>query len=496
MEVLERLGARKTLFSGVEGADVTVHNYEQCSEYVDEALDVLGIQPIKATEASTSPDACIRVVNGVHKLIQKLKSSILETDDLRDRMLRFKDDVTHFRATQDRLTNELDEARKERAVLKEENRQLILSLQEANEKLSSSKAEVKKTKIDTQRLVSQSEHSKKKIERETVRLKERLQKLLQEKNNERRIGMQLVNALQRKTGKRGQWANADKAQDDFNHVIIANYEEKQKELLTENEELRNSLTELQNELVSVLNRDNKFGEIFDPRQGEESGFGKEKVNSLKSISRVEVERDYTRSESPMHPGQFQMPYASAQPRIEETLKSKLKALKTMLTRLESGARPDSNSATLETLQKQIDEYREVIERQQQALLEAGPDNGSRQGLDDSALYSQQEELRIEKEMLKKKLANFEAERAQFTDRAIKMEERLATAHQQKLNERSPLYKLDTRAQDSPADFRTHDAREFMLSSVLRQPKPSTPKANNEEVLFADDLAKYLSLADP
>lgn len=42
-----------------------------------------------------------------------------------------------------------------------------------------------------------------------------------------------------------------RAQDDFNHVIIANYEEKQKELLTENEELRNSLTELQNELVEV-----------------------------------------------------------------------------------------------------------------------------------------------------------------------------------------------------------------------------------------------------
>ena len=53
-------------------------------------------------------------------------------------------------------------------------------------------------KAEKAQLVAQYEHGKKRSEVESVKLKERLQKLLQEKNNERKMGMQMLNALKKK----------------------------------------------------------------------------------------------------------------------------------------------------------------------------------------------------------------------------------------------------------------------------------------------------------
>lgn len=91
---------------------------------------------------------------------------------------------------------------------------------------------------------------------------------MQDKTSEKRLGMQLMNNLQRIDGSRGKWSGAGgygwivtessahgcsgSQSDKLHKAALRNYEDKQKELMAENEGLRAALASLQKDLVAVV----------------------------------------------------------------------------------------------------------------------------------------------------------------------------------------------------------------------------------------------------
>ena len=82
----------------------------------------------------------------------------------------------------------------------EVQRQSELKLKKQGEQLRASKDEVRLLKLEKQRLATHYDHFKKRLETENVKLKERLQKLLHDRNNERALGMKALNKIQSKDG--------------------------------------------------------------------------------------------------------------------------------------------------------------------------------------------------------------------------------------------------------------------------------------------------------
>lgn len=84
------------------------------------------------------------------------------------------------------------------------------------------------------------------------------------------------------------------------------------------------------------------------------------------------------ADTSLEPGHFEMPFIEARERIEEASKQRMLAIRARLESVADQATDGSSGsdqAALDALQTKIDEYRELIDRQQQALLESQAASG-------------------------------------------------------------------------------------------------------------------------
>eukprot|EP00050_Salpingoeca_kvevrii_P017267 m.63533 g.63533 ORF g.63533 m.63533 type:complete len:512 (+) comp7463_c0_seq1:103-1638(+) len=452
----------------------TVENAEGCSDYIDQALGTFGMAPVEAFGATKSPEHAVSIVNCLYKLIELHRDDMakLEQSDVRHR--KINTELFDLRSAHDRLKEAQVELERETAEFQEKARKVSMRNKNLTNELKATQDELRRLKSDTQRRNSQYHHELKKKDVELEKLKQRMVKLLQDKTRDRVTDLELANNVQRIGGRRGQWANSerfgplgmsrsyrltrlDRAEEDLHRAVVANYEEKQKELMSENESLRSSLALLERDLLGLLRAVERKGT-------DAASASNALLDGTHEIGAGGAGLDIIPEE------QFEMPFALAGEEITHSLQSKIGAIKAQFSELQS---TKHDSAAVALLQEQIKEYQDLLLRQEQALLEDGEDNfpqGDKSFLSDSRLISETELLHRDRQQLDFERKRLYEEREQFTKGVIKLaKERAALERERACFDLSQLDAIDV-SFSSPAR-----ADNFGLRPPLSAAGISTPR---------------------
>ncbi|XP_002736564.1 afadin- and alpha-actinin-binding protein A-like [Saccoglossus kowalevskii] len=406
----------------------TRENVDQCIAFLDQELSVLGFPSLYTTSPSDKgpPDTfdIVRLINCTFELLQRHQKSMRHTEELEVRQHRNFTDLDHLHSNQTRLKDELEGSQRNIAALCEKERQLKNKNKSVIEKMKAGKEDLRKLEGILKQRDSQFKHDIKKTEKEVNKLKERVHQLLTDKTQERRIGMDILNSLQRADGKRGKWKTAgqnSKHEEDMYRLIITNYEERQKELMLENQDLRESLRNMEKELVDLLNQQSP-------------------VKSNKSTSSDESEDEETASVSSsveeLSTGHYQMPFDMVREGIEKSMRQKWRKLKEHIKKIENGKetrnRESDNTEQIEvlvaertSLSKKIEVYKGIIDQQEQLLMQyqtnaINKEDHNLSFLRDSHLLEEKESFSQEKTLFYQQKAAFEEERRKFTEAAIRL----------------------------------------------------------------------------
>ncbi|XP_041475194.1 afadin- and alpha-actinin-binding protein A-like [Lytechinus variegatus] len=439
----------------------TKDNIDQCVSYLDQELTALGFPPLFIKPSTSSKDRSkpeqfdlVQLVNCAYELIQRHQRSMKKHEDLETKQMRTSSDLEHLQTNHSRLKEQHEQIQRENISQGERERQLTLQLKSSQSKLKSQKDEMRKLEGILKHRDVQFKHDLKKKEREVNRLKERIHQLLVDKNQERRIGMDILNSLQRTDGKRGTWKtdkSGIKHEEDMYRVIITNYEERQKEVMMENQVLRESLSNMQQELVNLLNRQAGEG------GGGVGGGTPNNRQGYISDSEYGDTRSIDSSISELSTGHFQMPFEMVREGIETSLRQKWQKLRDHIQQIEKenrenqeggggGSSKDGTGSTgdegkggggggggssgpkdaeIENLRRKLEAYHDIIVQQEQvlqAVQETGMDGDFLGFIRESTLLDEKENLATEQNRLYGMKHNFEKEQRNFTDAAIRLGE--------------------------------------------------------------------------
>ncbi|XP_070562453.1 afadin- and alpha-actinin-binding protein A-like [Ptychodera flava] len=407
----------------------TRDNVDQCIAFLDQELVVLGFPPLyTATQSDKGPAETfdiVRLINCTFELLQTHQKSMRLQEEYENRQHRNYSDMDHLQANQTRLKEEIEQGQRDIAALCEKERQLKNKNKSLLNKVKTEKEELRKLEGVLKQRDSHFKHEIKKKEREINKLKERVHQLLTDKTQERRIGMDILNSLQRSDGKRGTWKTSghnSKNEEDMYRLIITSYEERQKELMLENQDLRESLRNMEKELVDLLNQQSPVKTNRSTSSGEESEDESQSVSS--SIEELST-------------GHYQMPYEMVREGIENSMRQKWRKLKERIKKIENeketSTQITSRTQTVEVLveerselQKKVEVYRKIIEQQEQLLTQyqnnsvSDKEDQTLAFLKDAHLLEEKESFSQDKRLFYQQKAAFEEERRKFTEAAIRL----------------------------------------------------------------------------
>ena len=384
----------------------TENNVEQCIAYLNQELVMLGFLSLYKN-SEKSDYSVVKLINNLYELLQLQIKSNQVKDDLEARQQRSECDNEFLVQNQTRLKNELDLAQREVALLKSKQIELSKAKKSLDSTVKSQKEEIKKMKGNQQHLKKQFEHDIRKGEREMGKLKEKLVQLLNYKTKEKSLGMDMLNSIQRADGKRRTWNTGNKHDEDMYRLVVNNYEEKQKELMEENNDLRELLQHTENELVNLLNKEHRDVVA-------ESG---DEVDS----------EDDSISVSSHSEGHYQMPFELVREGIEKSIREKWTKLKEGIdsSKKEEVKTIDETNGNgdVEKLRNELDRYKYIVLQQEEHIQKLQDDvsNGGKVNfLNDSAITAEKEKMDEEIKLFKQEKKTFDEERRKFTEAAIKL----------------------------------------------------------------------------
>ncbi|KAJ1921628.1 hypothetical protein IWQ60_006720 [Tieghemiomyces parasiticus] len=328
-------------------------------------------------------------------------------------------------------------------------------LKDVNEKHRNTKEELKTAKNSLQYSRSQYAHELRKREQDNIKLKEKMQRMAAEKYKANKTGFQLLNPITKDKAHLGHdRMTKDK---ELVEIVLANYEDRERELLEENEQLRQSLydlyatiTELLHARVEEAEEDNMNASQAVNDAGSDGGQSPRRYRE-KIILPFEMVKQ--RLQSDMH-------------QLVTDLKDDWRALHTQTlpqaADTEALYAKDREITTLttevDTLRQKVAGYKEVISEQARVIqLATNPAAPSRR---DSGIHRlgieeiDPDRLEREREALERQQSELDEERRKFTEAAI-----LLGKEREELRREREALQLDRESQ------RTH--------AVLRN-MPSTP----------------------
>ncbi|XP_032239900.2 afadin- and alpha-actinin-binding protein B [Nematostella vectensis] len=447
-------------------------NVDQCIAFLNQEVGILGFPSLFAKNSNSHKPGCegtfdiVRLINTTYELLQLQQQNQRTRTSLEERNLRSECDNEFLITSQNRLKEQVESLQREIAQSQENERQLQGSIKKLKVQLKNETDEVRRLKMNAVQQKKQFAHDKKKQEREMNKLKERMHQMLSDRSNEKRIGMEILNSLHRADGKRATWKTGQRDEREMYSLLVTNYEARQKELMKENCDLRDSLQDMQTELVSLLNQ----------QQTPMCDSDSEDSLSVRSLPA----------------GHFNMPYELVREGIEKSLRDKWRVLRSRLdsankgTPSKSPANSSNNTEMEETITKlsqQLDNYRHIVE-QQESLIETlqskESDGGGNPLLDDSRMCEEWERLQQERALYEKQKESFDEERKNFTDAAVKL------GHERKKfeEERTAYYKqqlMITPQSRTSAKSRSPDGRtsppKLQFSTPMFSPAPRKTREN-------------------
>ncbi|XP_009815301.1 afadin- and alpha-actinin-binding protein [Gavia stellata] len=455
----------------------TEENIEQSISYLNRELTTLGFPSIYA-ESKGKELNLISVINCMNELLVLQHKNLRAQEEVEMQHLKLGSDMDHLQNCYAKLKEQLELSKREIVGLQERDRQLQSKNRNLHQLLKNEKDEVQKLQNIISSRATQYNHDMKRKEREYNKLKERLHQLVMNKKD-KKIAMEVLNYVGRADGKRGAW-RTDKTEarneEEMYKVLLSDYEQRQKQLLVENAELKKVLQQMKKEIISLLPPQKQK-----PKERSEDGpvlsdleedIGELNKENMWELSCETVREQLTNSIRK----QWRM------------LKNHVEKLDNQVSRVHSGALNEKDVISrevheLETekLELEIQQCKEMIKTQQQLLqqqLMSPCDDDTTLLLQDCYLLEERERLQEEWRLFREQKKNFEKERRSFTEAAIRLglerkafeEDRGAWLKQQFLS-MSTDYKHSENVTTSSAFLGSSDQDNRIVKSTSQQRKP-------------------------
>ncbi|XP_077038414.1 afadin- and alpha-actinin-binding protein isoform X2 [Agelaius phoeniceus] len=358
----------------------TEENIEQSISYIDRELTTMGFPSIYAESKGKELDL-VSMVNCMNELLVLQHKNLRAQEEIEVQHLKLGSDMDHLQNCYSKLK-----------VQKLQN-------------VISSRA-------------TQYNHDMKRKEREYNKLKERLHQLVMNKKD-KKLAMEVLNYVGRADGKRGAW-RTDKTEarneEEMYKVLLSDYEQRQKQLLLENTELKKVLQQMKKDIISLLPPQKQK-----PKERSEDGLvlsdQEEDIGELNKENMWELSCETVREQ-----------LTNSIRKQWRMLKNHVEKLDNQVSRGHSGALNEKDVISredheLETgkLELEIQQCKEMIRTQQQLLQQQLTcDDDTTLLLQDCYLLEERERLQEEWRLFREQKKNFEKERKSFTEAAIRL----------------------------------------------------------------------------
>uniref|UniRef100_A0A8C8FII7 Uncharacterized protein n=1 Tax=Oncorhynchus tshawytscha TaxID=74940 RepID=A0A8C8FII7_ONCTS len=411
----------------VLSAFCTEENVPQCTSYIIQEMDSLGFS--SACIEASSPEGSwglntVPVLNMMYELLQMHRRSQRSLQELETEQLKSSSALEHLQMTNSRLKDQLELYKREKSGLLETERQMQLKNKTLQNCLKTEKDEVQKLQSIIASRASQYNHDAKRKERESTKLKERLNQLLVDKRD-KKLAIDVLNYLGRADGKRSQWKTGKveaRHEGEMYKSLLSDYEGRQRALMLENVELKKVLQQMKREMVSILS----------PRKscsrGDRASSDREEVGDC-SKETLDQSCEHARDQSCEH----------AREQLTNSIRQQWRRLKSHMERLDSQASLVQQSQQcagkelvprqiheeeMERMRLEVQQCKDFIQTQQQLLQQQlnSPcyDDETAALLNDCYTLEDKERLKEEWRLFDEQRRNFERERHNFTDAAIRL----------------------------------------------------------------------------
>ena len=197
-----------------------------------------------------------KTINVINDLLHQRQRDIEFREEFIGKMTKIEYEKTTLANNVQRLKKENDNLQKENAQLINYQKMIEKKSKNEREKIILEKDEINKQFSKNLYKESQLQHELRKKETEVNRIKEQMRKSIVEKNSKNSNNFEIVNNFQ--SLKEFQKNNEF---NEYSVQISKKYEKSIKKLLSENQEMRNTLIKLQNDLNSIF-RDQKDGFVI------------------------------------------------------------------------------------------------------------------------------------------------------------------------------------------------------------------------------------------
>ncbi|XP_036612025.1 afadin- and alpha-actinin-binding protein isoform X2 [Trichosurus vulpecula] len=482
----------------------TEENVDQSISYLDQELTTLGFPSLyeesKGKEVKRDLNI-VAVLNCIHELLVLHRKNLLAQENVETQNLKLGSDMDHLQNCYSKLKEQLETSRREMIGLQERDRQLQGKNRNLHQLLKNEKDEVQKLQNIIASRATQYNHDMKRKEREYNKLKERLHQLVMNKKD-KKTAMDILNYVGRADGKRGAWRTGKteaRNEDEMYKVLLSDYEQRQKQILLENAELKKVLQQMKKEMISLLT----------PQKQKP----KEKAEDSPGTVLSDVEEDTSELSKE---NMWELSCETVREQLTNSIRKQWRILKSHVEKLDNQvskvhlggfkdeeviSRQDHEQET-EKLELEIQQCKEMIQTQQQLLQQQFTttcDDDTSSLLQDCYLLEEKERLEEEWALFKEQKKNFEKERRSFTEAAIRLglerkafeEDRAGWLKQQFLNMTSFDSKNSENWKPQSAFSGSSDRDNLML-----HPKPGQKSysVSSESSVRASKLTKSLPVS--
>ncbi|XP_007421444.1 afadin- and alpha-actinin-binding protein isoform X1 [Python bivittatus] len=429
----------------------TEENIEQSLSYLNKELTTLGFPSLYA-DSRGKELSIVSVLNCMNELLLLQRKTLRAQEETETQHLKLGSDMDHLQNCYIKLKEQLESSRRETVGLQERDRQLQCKNRNLHQLLKNEKDEIQKLQNIVASRASQYNHDMKRKEREYNKLKERFHQLLMNKKD-KKMAMDILNYVGRIDGKRGAWRTGKteaKNEEEMFKTLLNEYEQRQKQLLIENAELKKLLQQMKKEIISLLSSQKQMP--------------KEKIEDSSGLVLSDLEED---SGEANKENMWELSCETVREQLANSIRKQWRMLKNHVESLDnqvshvySGSLSDKDTISrheheleVEGLQLEIQQCKEMIKTQQQLLqqqLTSPCDDDTNMLLQDCYLLEEKERLKEEWRLFREQKKNFERERKSFTEAAIRLglerkafeEDRGVWLKQQFLNMTSDQNKAD------------------------------------------------------
>ncbi|XP_028588761.2 afadin- and alpha-actinin-binding protein isoform X1 [Podarcis muralis] len=399
----------------------TEENVEQSLSYLNRELTTLGFPSLYADSRGKELNV-VSVLNCVNDMLLLQRKTLRAQEETETQHLKLGSDMDHLQNSYTKLKEQLEASRREIVGLQERDRQLQCKNRNLHQLLKTEKDEVQKLQNIVASRATQYNHDMKRKEREYNKLKERFHQLLMNKKD-KKMTMDVLNYVGRVDGKRGAWRTGKteaRNEEEMFKALLNEYEQRQKQLLIENAELKKLLQQMKKEIISLLPSQKQK-----PKEKAEDGNGTVLSDMEEDSGEANKENVWELSCETVREQ-----LANSIRKQWRMLKNHVENLDNQVSHVHSGSpnekdtiSRESHELEVERLQLEIQQCKEMVKTQQQLLqqqLTSPCDDDTNMLLKDCYLLEEKERLKEEWKLFREQKKNFERERKSFTEAAIRL----------------------------------------------------------------------------